>query len=282
MKRKRAIVTGSSSGFGMLCAVELAKAGFEVISTMRNLDKAEKLLKLADEHDVSDLIHLHLLDVTSQDSVQSFSEYITRFSHVDVLVNNAGFALGGFCEELSLEEYRLQFETNVFGVIAVTQAVLPIMRKNRNGRIINMSSISGKFGFPGLSPYTASKHALEGYSESLRLELKPFGIDVVLVEPGSYQTNIWSSIDNMTINRESPYHFYMEALLKDIESGKGRHGNPLDVARLVAKIASQPKTPKLRYQIGKGVKFSLFLKHLLPWNLLEKIVLKKLVGAKER
>ncbi|MFG6494839.1 oxidoreductase [Fictibacillus sp. UD] len=277
MKRKTAIVTGTSSGFGMLCAVELAKAGFDVVSTMRNLDRAENLLKLADVHNVADQIHLHPLDVTSAESVSTFTAYIKKFHSIYVLVNNAGFALGGFAEELTVDEYRLQFETNVFGVIAVTQAVLPIMRKNRRGRIINMSSISGKFGFPGLSPYTASKHALEGYSESLRLELMPFGIDVVLVEPGSYQTNIWSSIDNMTINSESPYHFYMEALLEDIETGKGSHGDPLDVAKLVTRIATSSKTPKLRYTIGKGVRLSLFLKVILPWKWLEKVILKKLL-----
>lgn len=275
--RKIAIVTGTSSGFGMLCAVELAKAGFEVISTVRSLDKAENLLRLAEEQGVSDFIQLQTLDVTSEESVRFFADYLSKFSRLDVLVNNAGFALGGFCEELSVDEYRLQFETNVFGVIAVTQAVLPIMRKNRTGRIINMSSISGKFGFPGLSPYTASKHALEGLSESLRLELKPLGIDVVLIEPGSYQTNIWSSIDHTTVNRDSSYYFYMEKLLDEIESVKAGHGDPLDVARLVAQIAAQRKTPKLRYPIGKGIKMSLFMKSILPWRLLEKAVLKKLL-----
>jgi NAD(P)-dependent dehydrogenase (short-subunit alcohol dehydrogenase family) len=282
MNRKRAIVTGTSSGFGMLCALELAKAGFEVISTVRNIDKAENLLRLAEEQKASDLIQLQTLDVTSEESVRSFAEYVSKFPSVDVLINNAGFALGGFCEELSVEEYRLQFETNFFGVISVTQAVLPVMRKNRTGRIINMSSISGKFGFPGLSPYTASKHALEGFSESLRLEVKPFGIDVVLVEPGSYQTNIWSSIENTTIKSDSPYHFYMERLLSEIESGKASHGNPHDVARLVAKFASQKKTPKLRYPIGQGIKLSLFMKTIFPWKLLERVILKKLLGTKKR
>ncbi|OOE12620.1 SDR family oxidoreductase [Fictibacillus arsenicus] len=282
MNRKIAIITGTSSGFGMLCAVELAKTGFEVISTVRSLDKAENLLRLADEQGVSDFIQLQTLDVTSEESVRDFAEYLSKFPSIDVLVNNAGFALGGFCEELSVDEYRLQFETNVFGVIAVTQTVLPIMRKNRTGRIINMSSISGKFGFPGLSPYTASKHALEGLSESLRLELKPFGIDVILVEPSSYQTNIWSSIDNTTVSRDSPYHFYMERLLDEIESGKAGHGNPLDVANLVAKIALQKKTPKLRYPIGKDIKISLFMKSIIPWKLLESVILKKLFDLKKR
>ncbi len=282
MNRKTAIVTGTSSGFGMYCAIELAKAGFNVVSTMRNVGRAEALLKLADENKVSDQIFLHALDVTSTDSIQTFKGYIKELPNIDVLVNNAGYALGGFSEELSINEYRLQFETNVFGVMAVTQSVLPFMRKNKRGRIINMSSISGKFGFPGLSPYTASKHALEGYSESLRLELRPFGIDVVLIEPGSYQTNIWSSIDNLTIDSQSPYSFYMDALLKNMESSKAGHGNPIDVANLVTKLAISTKTPKLRYPIGKGVRLTLWLKSILPWKILERLITMRLVGNKKR
>lgn len=190
MTKKTAIVTGSSSGFGLLCAVELALKGFTVIATMREVNKSKPLLERAKEQKVDNLIHVHPLDVTSTESINLFKTLLVDYPSVDVLVNNAGFALGGFSEELSIENYRLQFETNFFGLIAVTQAVLPLMRAKKHGRIINMSSISGRIGFPGLSAYVASKHALEGYSESLRLELKPFGIDVSLIEPGSFQTNI--------------------------------------------------------------------------------------------
>ncbi|MDR7071595.1 oxidoreductase [Fictibacillus barbaricus] len=277
MNKKIAIVTGCSSGFGMLTAVELAKKGFEVISTLRNMNKSESLLTLADEQNVADSIRLQPLDVTSSDSINEFKKFLLRLDHVDVLVNNAGFAAGGFCEELSVDDYRAQFETNVFGLIAVTQAVLPVMRKKQCGRIINISSISGRFGFPGMSPYTASKHALEGFSESLRLEVKPSGIDVVLVEPGSYQTNIWSTLDNITLNPESPYHSYMEAILNNIGNVKVVHGNPLDVAELVTRIATMKKTPKLRYPIGNGVKMNIFMKTILPWKVLENMIMKKLL-----
>ncbi|WP_408009786.1 SDR family oxidoreductase [Pseudalkalibacillus sp. A8] len=277
MRQKTAIVTGTSSGFGMLCAVELARGGFKVISTMRNLDKAEPLLKLAQDNQVSDLIHLHKLDVTSALSVRNFKDSLSEFEGVDVLVNNAGFAAAGFCEELSVEDYRLQFETNFFGLIDVTQTVLPIMRENRSGRIINISSTSGRFGFPGLSPYTASKHALEGFCESLRLEVKPFGIDVVLVEPGSYKTNIWSTVDSMTLDPRSPYFPYMEAILDNLKDEKDTHGNPLDVAKLIARLATQRKSPKLRYPIGNGVKMNMILKTILPWKTLERVILKKII-----
>jgi NAD(P)-dependent dehydrogenase (short-subunit alcohol dehydrogenase family) len=273
---KTAIVTGSSSGFGLLCALELAKEGFHVVATMRDPEKSGALTKLARERQLEKYIEIQALDVTSSPSIQQFKQYIQTIGKIDVLVNNAGYALGGFCEELQLDDYRQQFETNVFGVIGVTQAVLPFMRQNRHGRIINISSISGLVGFPGLSPYTASKHALEGFSESLRLELKPFGIDVVLVEPGSYKTNIWSSMDTIKVKQDSPYYEYMTLLMKEVDSGKASHGNPEDVAKLIAKIAVQQQSPDLRYPIGKGVKNSLLFKKILPWNKLEKVILKKL------
>jgi NAD(P)-dependent dehydrogenase (short-subunit alcohol dehydrogenase family) len=276
MNSKTAIVTGSSSGFGMLSVIELALNGFTVLATMRDLNKAKPLWELANEKNVEDLIHVNPLDVTSTESINHFKSYLIEHPSVDVLVNNAGFALGGFSEELSIEDYRNQFETNFFGVIAITQAVLPFMREKGSGRIVNISSISGKIGFPGLSPYVSSKHALEGYSESLRLEVKPFGIDVSLVEPGSYQTNIWASVDQIEFNTDSPYSSYMKSILKEIESGKTEYGDPNDVAKLVAEIASQTKSPDLRYPIGKGVKSNLFFKNNLPWKLLESFILKKL------
>lgn len=276
MVKKTAIVTGASSGFGMLCVIQLAKKGFQVIATMRNMNKAEALIEHARKHQLSDQISLHPLDVNSTESIRELKSFLSHFPTIDVLVNNAGFAQGGFSEEVSVEEYRMQFETNFFGVIAVTQAVLPMMRAQGQGRIINMSSISGKIGFPGLSPYVASKHALEGYSESLRLELKPFGIEVVLIEPGSYQTNIWSSVDTTQLKLDSPYHDYMKTILNEIETGKSKHGNPLDVANLIAQVASQEKAPDLRYPIGKGIKRNIILKSFLPWKILESIILKSL------
>ncbi|AGK53778.1 SDR family oxidoreductase [Bacillus sp. 1NLA3E] len=277
MSSKTAIITGTSSGFGLLCAIELAKHGFQVIATMRNTSNAGPLLSSAKKQNVLENIHTYPLDVTSTESINHLTTYLSHFHTIDVLVNNAGFALGGFSEELTVEDYRKQFETNFFGVIAITNAILPFMRAQGQGRIINMSSISGKIGFPGLSPYVSSKHALEGYSESLRLELKPFGIDVVLIEPGSYKTNIWSSIDSTNLNSDSPYYSYMGAILKEIGTGMTEHGDPQDVANLVAEIATLQKTPDLRYPIGKDVKKNLFLKKVLKWKLIEEAILKKLL-----
>lgn len=273
---KTAIVTGSSSGFGELIAIELAKSGYNVIATMRNLDKKEPLLNAAAAKDVTDKITVFPLDVTLQESIEKFRVFVQSLVSVELLVNNAGYAQGGFSEELTVDEYRKQFETNFFGVIAVTQAVLPAMRKQGSGKVINMSSISGRFGFPGLSAYVASKHALEGYSESLRLELKPFGIDVVLVEPGSYRTNIWKSIEGVSINEHSPYEKALDAILTEMKSSEAAYGDPQDVAKLVTKIATSGNEPELRYPIGKGVKNMIRIKNLISWKLIEKIVMNKL------
>lgn len=272
---KTAIVTGSSSGFGELIAIELAKSGYNVIATMRNLNKKEPLLKAAAAENVTEKITVFQLDVTLQESIEEFKMFVQSLVSVELLVNNAGYAQGGFCEELSVAEYRNQFETNFFGVIAVTQAVLPVMRKQGSGKIVNMSSISGKFGFPGLSAYAASKHALEGFSESLRIELKPFGIDVVLVEPGSYKTNIWQSVEKISLQDQSPYESSLVSIMNELKKSETSYGDPLEVARLVAGIASA-QAPQLRYPIGKGVKNTLLIKSLLPWKTLEKILIKKL------
>ncbi|PGT90589.1 MULTISPECIES: oxidoreductase [Bacillaceae] len=278
MIKKIAVVTGASSGFGMLTALELAKNGYEVIATMRDQKRNTTLLSEANSSGIADNITIHELDVTSAESVSLFKELVGRVGQVDVLVNNAGFAGAGFVEEIPIDEYRSQFETNVFGAIAVTQAVLPIMRKKSKGKIINVSSISGRVGFPGLSPYVSSKYALEGWSESLRLEVKSFGIDVILVEPGSFQTNIWTRGKKVTENslkKESPYYEMMRKLEDHIESGSSKFENPKNVARLITAIALKNK-PTMRYAIGRGVKMTLLFKMLVPWTIFEKIVLSKL------
>lgn len=277
MEKQLAVVTGASSGFGLFISLELAKKGFYVIATMRDTKKQMHLLHEADRYGVKEYIEVYPLDVTSRESINQWREFIDGNGRIDILVNNAGFAGAGFAEEVSVEEYRQQFETNFFGVIGVTQAILPLMRQQGRGKIINMSSISGQVGFPGLSPYVSSKYALEGWSESLRLELKPFGIDVVLIEPGSYQTNIWSGgkqVTEKSLCRESPYYKVMAKIEQYIEKGASSFGDPADVAKLVASIAVKDRA-SLRYPIGKGVKASILLKTILPWSWLEKFILTK-------
>ncbi|MEW4325682.1 SDR family oxidoreductase [Rossellomorea marisflavi] len=278
MNRKVAIVTGSNSGFGLQTTVELAKSGFRVIATMRDTAKKEELLKRASSLEVEERIVIQELDVTSASSLESFKEFLTSLDRIDVLVNNAGFAQGGFLEEVCMEEFRQQFETNVFGVIGVSQLLLPYMRRQGSGRIINIGSISGRIGFPGLSPYVSSKHALAGLSESLRLEVKPFGIDVHLIEAGSYQTNIWTTgkkITERSLHSTSPYHAQMKKLNAHLVESGAKYGDPRNVSALVTAIAEGRKR-RFRFQIGKGTTTTILVKLLLPWRIIERIILHKL------
>ncbi len=276
MNKKVAIITGSSSGFGLLTTLELAKKDYLVIATMRNLEKQANLLSQATQLNLLHNITVQQLDITDQNSIHNFQLFLKEINRVDLLINNAGYANGGFVEEIPVEEYRKQFETNLFGAISITQLVLPYMREQQSGKIINISSISGQVGFPGLSPYVSSKHALEGWSESLRLEVKPFGIDVALVEPGSYNTNIWEVGKQLATNQSdttSPYKEYMDKIQKHINSGSDTFGNPIDVANKIVEIVESKRT-NLRYPIGKGVKFMIFAKKILPWRLWEYLVLR--------
>lgn len=281
MTMKTAVVTGSSSGFGFLTALELAKEGYTVLATMRNLTKGNALLKQAEENALEGSIILQELDVTSEGSISKLKDVLLEIGRVDVLVNNAGFAGAGFIEEIPISEYKAQFDTNVFGMISVTQAVLPLMRKQKSGTIINMSSISGRMGFPGLSPYAASKYAVEGWSECLRLEMNPFGVKVVLLEPGSFQTNIWSSgkqVTEMSQRPDSPYAVEMKKLEAYTEKSTETYGDPLEIAKSIAAIVRK-KTPRFRYPIGKGVKLTIWLKDRVSWKLWETIVKKMLNKA---
>ncbi|WP_018766026.1 oxidoreductase [Bacillus sp. 105MF] len=273
---KIVIITGASSGFGFLTALELAKKDYFVIATMRNLNKQTELLSQAAALHLQQNIKIHQLDVTDQKSIHAFQLFLKELNQVDILVNNAGYASGGFIEEIPVEEYRRQFETNVFGAISITQIVLPYMRKQKSGKIINVSSISGQVGFPGLSPYVSSKYALEGWSESLLLEVKPYGIDVSLIEPGSYNTNIWEVGKELAENYSestSPYKAYMDKIQNHINNGSDTFGNPVDVARKIVAIA-EAKNATLRYPIGKGVKLMIVAKKILPWRVWEFLVLR--------
>lgn len=172
MEREVVLITGASSGFGLLFAIELAKNNFQVIACMRDLTKKEKMLKVAKVAGVLDKIDVFLLDVTNYNHINELKNYVmSSYGRLDILINNAGFCVGGLTELLDDNEWKEQFETNFFSVVKLTKTFLPMMRQRRKGKIINIGSISGKFGFPGMGPYAASKFAMEGFSESLRLEL---------------------------------------------------------------------------------------------------------------
>ena len=273
-KRKRiALVTGTSSGFGLLIAVLLAEKGITVIATMRDLTRNVELTRIAEQKGITDRIHYVQLDVTDPISIQTAIAIIQQqYGKIDILVNNAGYAVGGFIEHVPMETWRAQLETNVFGLIAVTQAVLPIMREQKHGYIINMSSVSGLSGFPGYAPYATSKFAIEGFSESLRHEMADFHIKVVLIEPGSYRTSIWEKgLADIHTVPHSPYQSRLEAVLRYSRKSAVSAPDPQEVADLVGKIVDQ-RSPKLRYAIGEGSQIMIWARKLLPWRVLEWVI----------
>ena len=240
---------------------------------MRDLNRRASLDQAATAAKVSDRIDILELDVTNFDAMPSFVErVVTDHGRIDVLINNAGFAVAGFAEDIRLEELRLQFETNFFGTVAMTKAVLPVMRKQRSGHIIQISSIVGLQGAVTISSYSASKHAVEGWSESLRMEVKSLGIKVVLVEPGSFQTGIWTrgAVMGKEATSSSSPNFQRSLNMRD-RIGKLPKADPIDVARLIVAIAQNPN-PKMRYLVGRDAKMQLALKRLLPWKTYEKMI----------
>jgi NAD(P)-dependent dehydrogenase (short-subunit alcohol dehydrogenase family) len=275
VNQKVAVVTGSSSGIGLMTAVELAQRGFRVVATMRDLARRAALDESARAAGVGERLDIRRLDVTEFDSLpQIIDEIVRDHGRIDVLVNNAGYALAGFQEDLRLHEIQQQFETNFFGQVAMTQAVLPVMRRQRSGHIIILSSISGLVGQPVVGAYSASKFALEGWSEALRIETRALGIRVVLIEPGAFRTDIWdrnARIGEFAISPESPNHERGARFSEAIK--RVRKADPIAVARLIARIAEDPN-PRLRYRIGHDAHIQKWLRALLPWRIYERLVAK--------
>lgn len=184
MSRPIALITGCSSGFGLLTTLELARQGYFVVATMRDFARRAKLDQAVSDAGLTNQVSVRLLDVAQPATHSTFAAaLVADYGRIDLLVNNAGFAMGGFAEDVTLDELRRQFETNFFGTVSLTRAVLPTMRLQRSGRIIMLSSIAGRSAAPGISSYCSSKFALEGYTESLRIEMQPLGIHCTLIEP---------------------------------------------------------------------------------------------------
>jgi NAD(P)-dependent dehydrogenase (short-subunit alcohol dehydrogenase family) len=251
--QKVALVTGSSSGIGLETSLLLARNGFQTFATMRNIDKGNEIRAIAAREELH--VKIVQLDVTDDISVKSAIEKILSESgRIDVLINNAGYGLGGAFEDSSMSEIKAQYETNVFGLVRVTQAVLPGMRKQCSGTIVNISSGAGRSGYPGGSIYVSSKFAIEGLSESIAFELEPFGIRVILVEPGVIRTNFANGmvIAKKAQDPNSPYSQIMQKM-----SANWQHmmENASD-AKLVAQVvlnAITSKDSQLRYLAGKDM-----------------------------
>jgi NAD(P)-dependent dehydrogenase (short-subunit alcohol dehydrogenase family) len=252
-KNRIAVVTGSSSGIGFETSLALARNGFYTYATMRNLDKSKAILELARLEELP--LEVLCLDVTDDKSVKkTIGKIAHEQTRIDVLINNAGFASVGPFEELSIEEFKEQFETNVFGAIRVTQAVLPIMRKQRCGTIASISSIAGRIGFPLTSAYVSSKFALEGLSESIAYETEQFGIKVILIEPGVIKTNF---DNNLKIGKRAaatdPNSPYAEITKRRISGFKPRFEKgspPTEVARVITRAIESENSPQLRHLVG--------------------------------
>jgi len=254
MNEKRvAIVTGSSSGIGFEISLMLARNGLTTYATMRDLHKSSMLKSIADKEKIP--LRCVQLDVTDDMSVKQAIETIVNESHnIDILINNAGYGLSGALEDLLIDEIKLQFDTNFFGLIRATQAVLPIMRNHGSGIIVNISSGLGRFGIATSSAYASSKFAVEGLTESMSYELEPFGIKTILVEPGIIKTNFIKAavLAQKSKDPNSPYFQFMnnmdEGMKKLIENSE----SPEYVARVVLD-AINDSNPKLRYLAGKDV-----------------------------
>jgi NAD(P)-dependent dehydrogenase (short-subunit alcohol dehydrogenase family) len=251
-----AVVTGSSSGIGFETSLLLARNGIYTYATMRNQSKSEEILANARKDNLP-LKILHL-DVTNEKSIlDGIKKIIAEKGRIDILVNNAGYSLLGPLEQLQINEIKEEFETNFFGIIKLIQSVLPTLRKQRYGRIINISSLAGRIGLPFSSAYVSSKFALEGLTESLGYEIQNFGIHVILIEPGVIKTNFLNSMklgkNVITPQNDSNINSpYTEMIQKRISAFKPRFekgSSPIEVAEVVLEAATS-QHPKPRYLVG--------------------------------
>jgi NAD(P)-dependent dehydrogenase (short-subunit alcohol dehydrogenase family) len=253
------LITGASSGFGKVTSELLAQNGYRVFGTSRRPTELK---------DPPNGVEILELDVTSSASVDSCVSTLLRKTgeKLDVLINNAGVISLGAVEEMSQEDTLKQFETNLFGVMRMTKAVLPTMRKQRSGRIVNVGSLAGYVAVPFQGMYATSKFALEGYTEQLRQETKNLGIKVSIVEPGFFKTNIGNS-PLLASQQVSDYNSEKISSLSALRERGKKGGDPMVVAREILKILREEK-PKLHYAVGKE-KSGLLFKRLIPQTMFE-------------
>ena len=270
-----ALVTGGSSGIGECAVLELLDAGFTVYTCARRVERMHSLAEAG--------AHVFAMDVTDDESmVAGVRRIIEEQGRIDVLVNNAGYGSYGAVEDVPLEEARRQFDVNVFGLARLTQLVTPHMRKQGSGRIINISSIGGKFYEPFGAWYHATKFAVEGFSDSLRLELKPFGVDVVLIEPGPIITE-WNEIARDSLlerSGDTDYGRYARRAHKVLtEFDKpGRASTPEAVARKIRKAATT-RRPAARYPVGRGARIITSSRDHLPDRAFDQVI-SRMYGAR--
>jgi NAD(P)-dependent dehydrogenase (short-subunit alcohol dehydrogenase family) len=254
---KTVLITGASTGIGKATAILFQQRGWNVVATMRSPQKATELAAL-------DRVICLPLDVTDTASIHdAIAEAIEKFGALDVVVNNAGYGLVGAFETSTPEQIQRQFDTNVFGLMAVTRAILPHLRTQKQGTIVNISSVGGRSTFPLYSLYHATKWAVEGFSESLQFELRPFNIRVKIVEPGPIKTDFYDRSADVTTNPDILDYdrFVAKVLPKTNQSGK--NGLPPEAVAQIIYQASTDRSWKLRYPVGNIGAF-LLLRKFLP------------------
>ena len=267
------LITGTSTGFGLVTTVELAKRGWRVFATMRNLDKRGRLDQALKAAGVEANVDLGQLDVTSLESINAaVARTLAKTSgRLDGVVHNAGVAAGGAFEDLPDLELRRVMETNFFGVLELTRALLPTFRGQRSGRIVVVSSESAFAGQPANSIYCASKWAIEGWAESLAFEVSPYGIDVSLIEPGPYITDIWDSSPRIS-PEGSPYRNWVQYMFRAGDAHvAARGGDPQDVAAKIADVL-EARRPAFRNPVGRLARISHFMRGKIPTVLWRKAI----------
>jgi len=272
------LITGATDGLGRAMAVFLAANGYRVFAAGRSAEKRASLDRLAEERKLS--IETLDMDVADDASVRrGVAGVLERAGEIGVLINNAGVAYVAPVEELRQEDLHAQFETNFFGAVRLIQAVLPAMRERRRGRILNMSSIAGKIASPLFGSYSSSKFALEGLSDALRLELAPFGIRVVLIEPGFIPTNMQTSSLELSAAyaaraEKSPYAAVYRAFRTSWKKvTEGSRTTPEDCARVILRALLEPH-PRARYTVTSRARFGVIAKRLLTDRFFDRRILR--------
>jgi len=275
--KKVALVTGSSSGIGFETSLALARNGFYTFATMRNISKGEKIKELAKKENLP--IEIIELDVDKENSVKNtINTIIEKKQRVDVLVNNAGWGLWGSVEDVSIDEFKAQFETNFFSIIRMIQEVAPIMREQKSGHIINISSIAGRIGFPISPAYISSKFALEGLSESLRFELMPFGVNVIIIEPGMIKTNFFEPMKlGEKAEKTDVYKNITEKVLSGVKMMAQMATDPKEVSNTIIQAIKEEK-PLPRYIVGNDALMFLEAKKMKTDIEFENYLKKELYG----
>lgn len=265
------LITGTSTGIGRAAAVELAKRGWRVFATMRNTAKSGSLVAALEEAGARGQVEIGALDVTQPSSIDAAVARTLAHGRggLDAVVHNAGVAVGGAFEDLPEAELRRVMETNFFGVLALTRALLPTLRAQKRGRIVAVTSEAAFFGQPGNSIYSASKWAVEGWAEALAYEVSQFGIEVILVEPGPYKTNIWESSERIR-PADSAYRLWSQKLFLAADQHVAATArDPAEVGRAIANVL-EARRPRFRNPVGPFSRLNHALRGKIPSRLLRK------------